>query len=87
MDVLTECRFLLNLVELAKTLVTGYLTSGLPANTVLVRGAIEIRSDYTVTDEAFLKVLFRKIYNEPYTNLNDDRVKALSVALAGVPRG
>ena len=96
MDALTECRFLLNLVAYAKTLVTGFGTSAPTQPAVTVRGFATVTTTYTVTDEAFIRLLFRRIYNEPFpyetfpepgaTGI-DERVADLITALAAVPRG
>ena len=96
MDVLTECRFLLNLVGYAKTLVNSYgkVISGDPA--VTVKGFMTVNTTYTVTDEAYIRLLFKRIYPgdtfpepfpEPGANNVDERVADLITALAAVPRG
>jgi hypothetical protein len=95
MDALTECRFLLNLVAYAKTLVTGYLATPQAQPAVTVRGFATVTTTYTVTDEAFIRLLFRRIYNEPFpyetfpepnTPNVDERVADLITAFAAVPR-
>lgn len=95
MDVLTECRFLLNLVAYTKTLVTGFGTNAPGSAAVTVRGFVTTTTNYTVTDEAYVRLLFKRIYNVPFpepfpqpgaTEGVDERVADLITALAAVPR-
>jgi hypothetical protein len=70
MDVLAELRFLLNLLETTRTLVRGYGTAAPNPNTFTVRGHVKIETTLTVKDEAFIGLLWRRIYGTTFPGID-----------------
>ncbi len=70
MDVLAELRFLLNLIETTRTLVTGYGTTPPNPNVFTVRGHVKINTTVTVKDEAFIGLLWRSIYGTAFPGID-----------------